>query len=140
MVGTFLNMITLKTLEQATAQEVFDQVCEHLIQQNRPSCYFDGDYTFSLYRTKTGLKSAIGCLMSDEEYKPEFEIQEWETLVKNYNLPNAHFKLLKDLEWVHYDASLEEDGTFNNHNLRKDLSYVAYIHKLDSSKLGENYA
>lgn len=30
-------MITLKTLEYATAQEVFDQVATHLLTQNNPN-------------------------------------------------------------------------------------------------------
>ena len=56
-------MITLATLEQATAQQVFTQVKNHLLKQNEKSM-ING---ICAYRGSNGLQCAAGCLMSDEE-------------------------------------------------------------------------
>ena len=59
--------ITLKTLEQATAQEVFDQVAEHMLTQYELSMLNDT----CVYRGYSGLKCAAGCLIGDDEYNNE---------------------------------------------------------------------
>jgi len=76
-----------------TAQQVFDHVVNHLRQQKVRSVtrmYFpdnspsDGNDNLTVgsninyqdncsYRTPYGLKCAIGCLITDEEYRPEME-------------------------------------------------------------------
>jgi hypothetical protein len=76
-----MKTITLATLHLSTAQEVFDQVANHLLTQNKQSKkepkLMPGDsdaYTPDcLYRGPGGLKCSIGCLMSDEEYSLEME-------------------------------------------------------------------
>jgi hypothetical protein len=37
-------MITLKTLHNATAQQVFDQVAKHLLEQDKSSRDLDGGF------------------------------------------------------------------------------------------------
>ena len=72
-------MITLKTLPQATAQEVFDQVAKHLLTQMKKSVAkraaesASDSKDYCMYRGFDGTKCAAGCLISDDEYKPEFE-------------------------------------------------------------------
>lgn len=52
------------------AQEIFNIVARHLLKQWKKS--IDGLGT-CLYRSPDGSKCAIGCLMPDNLYRPEFE-------------------------------------------------------------------
>jgi hypothetical protein len=90
-------VITLATLANATPQQVFDQVANHLLTQGRkaagstPSC----SYRYS------GLKCAGGCLISDEEYTIDMEGFNWSTLVKRYGIPSNHQQLITELQTIH---------------------------------------
>ena len=89
-------MITLKTLPSATAQEVFDQVRDHLLSQGEKS-----EEDICLYRGPRGLKCAAGCLIGDDEYKPEFEGKGWSILVGKGKIPKEHSELIGKLQEVH---------------------------------------
>ena len=100
-------MITLATLEQATEQEVFDQVAKHLLTQMKHASS-EGDCQ---YRTSDGLTCAAGCLISEEEYKklssdasPAPEGMSWRNLVRECGeIPEKHLKLIADLQDIHDD-------------------------------------
>ena len=89
-------MITLKTLPSATAQQVFDQVKTHLLSQMEMS----GEI-FCLYRGPRGLKCAAGCLIADDEYRPEFEGKRWSDLVGKGKIPKEYSELIVKLQEVH---------------------------------------
>lgn len=95
-------MITLKTLPEATAQEVFNQVAEHLLTQQVESLN-DG----CAYRNPQGLKCAAGCLMADDEYSPAMEGRTWDSLTRTEDIPCAHRALIVELQGCHdfYDPS-----------------------------------
>jgi hypothetical protein len=102
-------MITLKTLPQATAQEVYNQVRDHLLAQNCVSAVGDSWITRQcLYRGPNGTKCAAGCLIGDDEYKPEMEKTSWDRLVKQEIVPGNHEELIVKLQRVH-DGSAVED-------------------------------
>jgi len=92
-------MITLKTLPQATAQEVYDQVKTHLLSQMRRS-EANGNCS---YRGEGGLKCAAGILISDEEMENLgiWNNETWDRLVKRKLVPQAHQNLIIDLQIVH---------------------------------------
>lgn len=97
-------MITLATLPQATEQEVFDHVVNHLLTQKK--CSDNGKKSYMdqlcMYRGKHGLKCAAGCLIADEEYKEEFEsIGTWEELVQREMVPDNHSYLIRQLQLIH---------------------------------------
>lgn len=50
-------------------QQVFDQVCNHLLTQGEPAISGDD----CVYRADGGLTCAVGCLISDEHYSEDFE-------------------------------------------------------------------
>lgn len=52
-----------------TGQEIFDKVAKHLLTQNAQSMGIMG----CAYRGDNGLQCAVGCLIPDELYRPEFE-------------------------------------------------------------------
>jgi hypothetical protein len=67
-------MITLKTLHEATAQQVFDQAVTHLrTQGKRAVIHSNIGGSRCRYRTSSGLKCAAGCFIADDEYDPEME-------------------------------------------------------------------
>ncbi len=99
-------MITLGTLKDATAQEVFNQAAKHLLTQNKRS--FDADIDYCMYRSKEGLKCAAGCFISDEEYNPEFERTNITAALMNYNFDMTHQHLIQELQKIHDNFEPEE--------------------------------
>lgn len=103
-------MITLKTLPQATTQEVFDQVAVHLLTQGQKSM----DHSCCVYRGPGGLKCAAGCLISDEEYEKfkvdgeQIENATWNALTSRELVPRNHKSLIRDLQKLHDGVEPEE--------------------------------
>ena len=93
-------MITLKTLPTATAQEVFDHIANHLLTQNQRSLNPDSPFS-CVYRSPQGLKCAAGCLIADDEYKPEMETYRWHCLIEDGLVPVEHSGLICDLQDIH---------------------------------------
>lgn len=117
-------MITLKTLDQHTAQEIFDQVAKHLLTQNAVSV--DAEEWNCLYRTSNGLKCAVGCLIADEEYDIKMENRSVGCLI--YCDVSKHLQLLKDLQEVHdhFETTLWKTELFTvtqRHNLNLMVLY-----------------
>lgn len=57
-----------------TAQEIFDKVINHLLQQGAPALnYHYDDDPKCRYRADSGFKCAIGCLIPDDQYDPLME-------------------------------------------------------------------
>ncbi len=101
-------MITLKTLPQATAQEVFDQVKTHLLTQMQKCNITSGVHVgckYRLVKDEVKLACAAGCLISDEEYeliRPDDQaISSWSGLNKEGLVPDAHFHLVHKLQYAH---------------------------------------
>ncbi len=101
-------MITLATLPQATAKEIFEQVKNHLLTQKERSMLNEDTCA---YRGTNGLKCAAGCLISDDEYKENFENKRWKALADWDMVPNTHVELIDSLQSLHdhYPVSLWEN-------------------------------
>lgn len=85
-----------------TAQEVFNKVAYHLINQDKKAKEGVG----CVYRTSEGLKCAAGCLIPDEEYNPCFERSRAIILENKYGLftrlgLNEHMDLINYLQTIH---------------------------------------
>ena len=106
-------MITLKTLPQATSQQVFDHVVNHLLTQNEKAGVVGGEIEEAelgngcRYRLNN-LKCAAGCLIGDEEYRGTFEGFDWKYLVETSAVPDAHSELIVKLQRIHDDNEPEE--------------------------------
>lgn len=98
-------MITLKTLEQASEQEVFDQVAEHLLKQGEKSV-IERYYTYDCMYRHGDLRCAAGCLIGDDEYKPEFEGHSWSYIVDNCFTTKRHYELISKLQSIHDSESI----------------------------------
>lgn len=101
-------LVTLKTLPQATAQQVFDQVVVHMRTQKVQALKSDGDCA---YRAGT-LKCAAGCLIADDEYTRDMDGMgqtesgenlgsNWYGLVHRKLVPDVHQSLICDLQQTH---------------------------------------
>jgi hypothetical protein len=115
-------MITLKTLENATAQEIFEQATKHLLSQKVRSMSTDG--MDCMYKQEN-LACAAGCFISDDEYSPEMERMGWIELSEKNIVPSAHAGLIQHLQNVHDSAEAEE--------WKETLIKFAIKHKLNYS-------
>jgi hypothetical protein len=97
-------MITLATLDQASKQEVFTQVKDHLLLQNEKSM-ING---ICAYRGSNGLQCAAGCLMTDKEANKVTESTSWHVLIQNGQAPQKHKELIQDLQDIHDGERTEE--------------------------------
>lgn len=120
--------ITLATLPQATAQQVFDHCARHLLTQMKkslrvapPGYRDDGEDTFCAYRAAGGLKCVAGACIADHEYRGFMDdyclLHElvygqtgvdrhdldtgWLCLVELGLVPSAHAELITELQEVH---------------------------------------
>ena len=93
-----MDKITLATLPEASAQEVFDQVRDHLLRQKVRSTTYKGICAYRINRRGSVLKCAAGCLIADDEYDPGWEGIPWKFLNE---LPRDHVSLIVALQDVH---------------------------------------
>lgn len=101
--------ITLKNLHEATAQQVFEQVVNHLLTQNRKALA-EGSKEACRYRAEDGAKCAAGCLIGEDEYNPGmgvFEGYSWRTLGNIGTVPKVHVDLISELQIVHDSYTVE---------------------------------
>jgi hypothetical protein len=91
-------MITLKTLPDATAQEVFDQVANHLLTQNKESIK---DLQCQYHYNE--LKCAAGCLIAEDEYDPKMDLRNhsWIGLINKFGITDKHHQLITRLQFIH---------------------------------------
>ena len=94
-------MITLKTLPQATAQEVFDQITQHLLKQGKAAISATGACRYRIETAEGVLKCAAGCLIADDEYNREWENTDWPALVSGKLVPNSHERLIYRMQGIH---------------------------------------
>lgn len=95
--------ITLATLKDATAQQVFDQVSAHLLKQGQRSLNEDGRCR---YRGVNGLMCAAGCLIADSEYSPDMDANQiggmpWSQLIDGDYTTDDHSRLIGQLQDIH---------------------------------------
>lgn len=127
------SKITLATLPQATAQEVFDQVATHLLTQNQKSLTTKG----CAYRGENNLMCAAGCLISDEEYNHEMDNPgdklengtSWSELVDVEYAPPNHRILIGTLQTCH--------DLMEPHQWEDELAGIAIANGLEFK--GEQY-
>ena len=115
-------MITLKTLPQATAQEVFDQIVQHLLTQLvHAQTKTTGVCRYRIEKQSgQTLKCAAGCLIADDEYNRLFENVSWNDLVNGGKVPKQHAQLIWQFQWMH-DKELPEDWPHYFHKIAKDF-------------------
>jgi hypothetical protein len=117
----------------STTQQVYDFVVNHLRRQGGPAVDASGT---CLYRAARNYKCGVGCLITDEEYSPDIEGTDIETLSEGPDsaLPVfflRHNELLLDMQNIHdaqahhlYDLSTGHK-VFNTDKLEAALQQCA---------------
>lgn len=121
--------ITLATLKDATDQQVFDQVVNHLRKQGKRA--YDYVNEACAYRVMSSdgevLKCAAGCLIGDDEYTPEMDNNDegtsWVQLVERGQAPAFHRELIRQLQNIH-------DGSINITDWEMGFAEVASMYDL----------
>jgi hypothetical protein len=130
-------MITLATLNDATPQQIFDQVTAHLLKQNQ-QCKTLATSQCAYRGGEDGkLKCAAGCLIGDDEYKQEMDRagyinnisygSNWSSLVKRGLIPeHRHENLIINLQNIH-DSCAPDDWELElkNFAINHGLVYIA---------------
>jgi hypothetical protein len=120
-----------------TPQEIFDVVSEHLFNQGKRSV----DKFHCRYRNDDGLRCAVGVLIPDTYYLPEYDIGN-QTIKSLLSVHSTQFpdwmhdnvELLSHLQTVH-----DRGHNWNNsNNMIKALTEVAEYYNLSPLKL-ENF-
>ena len=125
-----MNNITLATLKDATSQQVFDQVVDHLRKQGKQAYDYVNDACAYRVMSSDGevLKCAAGCLIGDDEYTPEMDNNDagtaWEALVERGQAPDAHKGLIWQLQRVHDGNFFEWETGFAEVASTYDLTYT----------------
>lgn len=101
------KQVTLTTLNDSSSQEVFDWISYNLLRQNAHSMVA-GLGLGCAYRGYNNTKCAVGWLMSDDEYSPDFEGHGWSRLVASYKLSRKHLNIINELQYVHDDCRITE--------------------------------
>lgn len=123
-----------------TAQQIFDYVTEHLYRQAKPSLgepEYPGASPNCLYRGLEGRSCAVGCLITDDEYKLFHEGQTIWTM-PDLNVPvrlRPHTDLLGALQYVHDRTRTDNEGNFIRSQLYKNLLELALRHNLNTEYL-----
>lgn len=89
----------LSSISNLSTKEVFLKVKEHLLLQNKQSWLEDN--SSCAYRGKDGLKCAVGCLITDEEYTPDIEGNSIESLHIAVLVDIKHYDILERLQLIH---------------------------------------
>ena len=122
------KIITLDNLDEATAQEVFDQACRHMLSMDTV-CVSPLNKTCR-YRNSIGNSCVGGCFISDAQYTGRMdELGDWISLVEQYpNFPTRHKHLISTLQTQAHDffeAYLEykvsDETIFRDPKIRNEL-------------------
>lgn len=98
----------MKLVSPINKQKVFDTVASHLLTQHRKSMNKNG---MCMYRGPSGTRCAIGVLISDKQYVPEFEGKDVPHLVgavHGWDLDTWDEEFLADLQEIHDGANAKQ--------------------------------
>jgi hypothetical protein len=117
----------------ATNQELFNKAVAHLRTQGRPARLpGDADRQACAYRGINKMMCAVGCLIPDELYGPDLELEgpfskKFDRLAEFFEFgeyPDRR-EFLSDLQSIHDECSTEADGSFDKANLEQFIAEFA---------------
>lgn len=121
-----------------TAQEAYDQIVEYF---SRPEARLGHEDGQGRYRTSDGRKCAVGCLIDDEHYDPEWDTGEYSgvnSLLHTSRSMRAAFDLplrRQDEEFVNFlsDAQLRHDAARSVDSFLATLKALAHGYGLQTA-------
>lgn len=108
-----MKPITIATLPEASAQEVFDWIVFNLLAQNHRSIGpvdtgGRSEILTCVYRSPEGYKCAAGWLIGDDEYNSSMENMTWDCMYAEGRVPDVHRSLIAKAQNIHDTAIPEE--------------------------------
>ena len=131
-------------IKALTFQQIFNKVGKHLLTQLEQSRQTNpNDPAFAgrcLYRTHTGLKCAIGCLIPDDIYDIDMENNSAGHLLTRWTIPGLHHQgyesrlsfFLNKLQTIHDDSGREFDPDYNKEAWSRELRMLANKYDLST--------
>ena len=119
-------------------QEIYNTVAKHLLTQGVASRIERGPGTIPacMYRGPNGTKCAVGCLISDDEYKPELEYHTLEMLWRDFpqlsafqNVDENDITFLANLQTIH-DVYTPDTWKMLLEKFAMDHGLVPYVHSI----------
>lgn len=90
--------VSIENLEQATEQQVFDHIKNHLLSQGERSMKSE---ELCGYRGQGGTICAAGCLIPDDVYNEDWESKCWRSLVVDEGVSPYHGTLILEMQMIH---------------------------------------
>ena len=115
-----------------TAQEVFDKVVEHLARQKIPATN-GGDGC--MLRTGGGLMCAVGCLIPEEDYRPEMEDH---SAVQVVDARDNIFSIWLKHNYGDHINLLDKLQSIHDHAVRSEYGISEWPIRLATSAFSEN--
>lgn len=114
-------------------QQVYNKIATHLVTQGVQANAGGAIGDSCLYRSPAGLKCAIGCLISDENYHPNMENRDVEAIAAWYPdaIPDVDIDFLNEMQSVH-DSNC---NWYYKGQMKLSLANVAGMYGLDASIL-----
>ena len=99
-----LYRVLSQSIESKSLVDIFGEVKAHLLSQNKRAIEGEGKDRVCKYRTESGLKCAVGCLVPDSLYTPDMELASVAAAVK-YRPVDSKFELMAQLQDIHDENS-----------------------------------
>lgn len=129
-----------KLPNDATLQQVFDTVADHLIQQGGPAYQLDENgLKHCMYQTPAGQHCAVGCLLDDNELEHKKEEADVRALAfvfrklginKDFWNRSDLLELLAELQLTHDFTLMEDDEKYAMDALISNLKKTAALFNL----------
>lgn len=104
--------VCLSTLNSVTSRQVFEAAYSHMRLLKVAKTGGAYKYRLAVPGCRELLCDPIGAIMEDSEYRAEFEGCPWRDLVERGVVPQAHWKLLDDLQFIHDMVPIEKWENF----------------------------
>ena len=82
-----MKVITIHNYQEATKQEIFDFVVNHLLTQKEQSISSKNNCYYKIEKDNKVLKCSAGCLIPDEDYELSIEGEIWKSYSLGKNFP-----------------------------------------------------
>lgn len=96
------TIVSIRNLHEVSEMDVLEFITAHLLSQRKMSRTFTPVLNRTICRYKhDDLRCAAGCLIPDEDYRPEMEGNVWYTLINKKMVPPHHAWVIAKAQSIH---------------------------------------